>query len=158
MYCPMYQFLGTYDSLRDWFAAGEYKRLANEVGGEETALPAEVHKQMKELLASYNALKQASFDDILDFHVQLERIHPFQNGNGRSGRLVMFWQCLKADVVPFIITEELHLYHYRGIQQWGKVNGYLRHTCLVAQVNYKALLDYFKPKSVIRPTDGKIRP
>lgn len=137
---------GTSDSQRDWFAVGEYKRLANEVGGEETALPAEVHKQMKELLASYNALKQASFDDILDFHVQLERIHPFQDGNGRIGRLVMFWQCLKADVVPFIITEELRLYYYRGIQQWGKVNGYLRDTCLTAQDNYKALLDYFKIK------------
>ena len=137
---------GTSDSQRDWFAVGEYKRLANEVGGEETALPAEVHKQMKEMLASYNALKQASFDDILDFHVQLERIHPFQDGNGRIGRLVMFWQCLKADVVPFIITEELRLYYYRGIQQWGRVNGYLRDTCLTAQDNYKALLDYFKIK------------
>ena len=137
---------GTSDSQRDWFAVGEYKQLANEVGGEETALPAEVHKQMKELLASYNALKQASFDDILDFHVQLERIHPFQDGNGRIGRLVMFWQCLKADVVPFIITEELRLYYYRGIQQWGRVNGYLRDTCLTAQDNYKALLDYFKIK------------
>ena len=137
---------GTSDSQRDWFAVGEYKRLANEVGGEETAMPTEVHKQMKELLASYNALKQASFDDILDFHVQLERIHPFQDGNGRIGRLVMFWQCLKADVVPFIITEELRLYYYRGIQQWGRVNGYLRDTCLTAQDNYKALLDYFKIK------------
>ena len=137
---------GTSDSQKDWFAVGEYKRLANEVGGEETAQPAEVHKRMKELLASYNALKPASFDDILDFHVQLERIHPFQDGNGRIGRLVMFWQCLKADVVPFIITEELRLYYYRGIQQWGKVNGYLRDTCLTAQDNYKALLDYFKIK------------
>ena len=137
---------GTSDSQRDWFAVGEYKRLANEVGGEETVLPAEVHKHMKELLTSYNALKLASFDDILDFHVQLERIHPFQDGNGRIGRLVMFWQCLKTDVVPFIITEELHLYYYRGIQQWGRVNGYLRDTCLTAQDNYKALLDYFKIK------------
>ena len=137
---------GTSDSQRDWFAVGEYKRFANEVGGEETVLPVEVHSRMKELLASYNALKQTSFDDILDFHVQLERIHPFQDGNGRIGRLVMFWQCLKAGVAPFIITEELRLYYYRGIQQWGKTNGYLRDTCLTAQDNYKALLDYFKIK------------
>ena len=125
---------------------GRYKRLANEVGGEETVLPAEVHSQIKELPASYNALKQTSFDDILDFHVQLERIHPFLDGNSRIGRLVMFWQCLQAGVAPFVITEELRLYYYRGIQQWGKTNGYLRDTCLTAQDNYKALRDYFKIK------------
>lgn len=137
---------GTSDSQKDWFAVGEYKRLANEVGGEETAQPAEVHKRMKELLASCNALQQVSFDDILDFHVQLERIHPFQDGNGRIGRLVMFWQCLQAGIVPFIITEEFRWYYYRGIQQWGNINGFLRDTCLTAQDNYKALLGYFKIK------------
>ena len=136
----------TSDSQRDWFAVGEYKRLANEVGGEETAQPTEVHKRMKAIIAEYNSLKHVSFNDILNFHVQLERIHPFQDGNGRIGRLVIFWQCLQNGIVPFIITEELRLFYYRGIQHWGKVDGYLRDTCLTAQDNYKALLDYFKIK------------
>ena len=136
----------TSDSQKDWFAVGEYKRLANEVGGKETAKPEEVHKRMKALVAEYNTLKQVSFDDILNFHVELERIHPFQDGNGRVGRLLMFWQCLQNGIVPFIITEELRLYYYRGIQNWGDLNGYLRDTCLTAQDHYKALLEYFKIK------------
>ena len=133
----------TSDSQKTWFAVGDYKRLANEVGGEETALPADVHRRMKELLVEYNNLKHIEFDDMLDFHVQFERIHPFQDGNGRVGRLLLFWQCLQAAIVPFIITEELRLFYYRGIQNWGSVNGYLRDTCLTAQDNYKAVLDYF---------------
>ena len=133
----------TSDSQKTWFAVGDYKRLANEVGGEETALPTDVHRRMKGLLAGYNNLKHIEFDDILDFHVQFERIHPFQDGNGRVGRLLLFWQCLQAAIVPFIITEELRLFYYRGIQNWGSVNGYLRDTCLTAQDNYKAVLDYF---------------
>ena len=133
----------TSDSQKAWFAVGDYKRLANEVGGEETAQPSDVHQRMKELLAEYNSLKHIEFDDILDFHVQFERIHPFQDGNGRVGRLLLFWQCLQAAIVPFIITEELRLFYYRGIQNWGSVNGYLRDTCLTAQDNYKAVLDYF---------------
>ena len=136
----------TSDSQKDWFAVGEYKRLANEVGGEETAKPEEVHKRMKALVDGFNGVKQVTFDDILNFHVQLERIHPFQDGNGRMGRLIMFWQCLQRGVVPFVITEELRLYYYRGIQKWGDLNGYLRDTCLTAQDHYKALLDYFKIK------------
>ena len=125
---------------------GDYKRLANEVGGSETAKPEDVHKQMKALLSGYNILQKVSFDDILDFHVQFERIHPFQDGNGRIGRLLMLWQCLQSGIVPFIITEELRLYYYRGIQNWGNINGYLRDTCLTAQDSYKALLDYFRIK------------
>ena len=145
----------TSDSQKDWLphqarqayhAVGEYKRLANEVGGEETAKPEEVHKRMKALTAGYNGLKQVTFDDILNFHVQIERIHPFQDGNGRVGRLVMFWQCLQRGIVPFIITEELRLYYYRGIQHWGDLDGYLRDTCLTAQDHYKAMLDYFRIK------------
>ncbi|MBR4620850.1 MAG: Fic family protein [Salinivirgaceae bacterium] len=133
----------TSDSQKQWFAVGEYKRLANEVGGEETVSPDDVHKRMKELLAEYNSLKHPDFDNVLNFHVQFERIHPFQDGNGRVGRLLLFWQCLQAGIVPFIITEDLRLYYYRGIQNWGRVNGYLRDTCLSAQDNYKAVLDYF---------------
>ncbi len=134
----------TSDSLKSWFAVGDYKRLPNEVGGEETTLPQDVQKRMKALLAEYNANKTVTFDDILDFHVQFERIHPFQDGNGRVGRLLMFWQCLQNNIAPFIITEELRMFYYRGLQNWGQVNGYLRDTCLTAQDEYKKLMEYFR--------------
>ena len=133
----------TSDSQKSWFAVGDYKRLANSVGEEETARPEEVHKQMKALLSSYYSIECPDFDALLDFHVRFERIHPFQDGNGRIGRLLLFWQCLQTGIVPFIITEDLRLFYYRGIQNWGKINGYLRDTCLTAQDSFKALLDYF---------------
>ncbi|MBO6074005.1 MAG: Fic family protein [Paludibacteraceae bacterium] len=134
----------TSDSRKPWFAVGDYKRLANEVGELETVAPKEVHRHMKALLSDFNSLKQVEFDDILDFHVRFERIHPFQDGNGRVGRLLLFWQCLQNAHVPFIITDKLRLYYNRGIRNWGDTNGYLRDTCLTAQDHYKALLDYFK--------------
>ena len=133
----------TSDSQKPWFSVGDYKRLANAVGEEETAQPKEVHKMMKALLSDYYSKKKVTFDEILDFHLRFERIHPFQDGNGRIGRLLLFWQCLQAGEVPFIITDELRLYYYRGIQHWGQVNGYLRDTCLTAQDSYKAMMDYF---------------
>ena len=134
----------TSDSHKPWFAVGDYKRLANAVGEEETAQPEEVHKKMKTLLATYHAIQKIQFDDILDFHVRFERIHPFQDGNGRVGRLIMFWQCLQSNIVPFIITDDLRLFYYRGIQNWGNINGYLRDTCLTAQDNFKGVLDYYR--------------
>ena len=134
----------TSDSHKPWFAVGDYKRLANAVGEEETAQPEEVHKKMKALLATYHAIQKIQFDDILDFHVRFERIHPFQDGNGRVGRLIMFWQCLQSNTVPFIITDDLRLFYYRGIQNWGNINGYLRDTCLTAQDNFKGILDYYR--------------
>ena len=137
---------GTSDSRRDWFAVGDYKRLPNEVGGNDTTAPEDVKREMRALLAEYNAIKQKFFDDILDLHQRFEAIHPFQDGNGRVGRLIMFKECLANGIVPFIITDDLKMFYYRGLQQWPRIKEYLRDTCLTAQDNYKALLDYFKVK------------
>ena len=135
---------GTSDSRKDWFAVGDYKRLPNEVGGQETCAPEEVHRQLKALLNDYNQHHPKSFEDILDLHVRFELIHPFQDGNGRVGRLLMFKECLANGIVPFIITDELKMFYYRGLKEWGHVNGYLTDTCLTAQDQYKDLLRYFK--------------
>ena len=135
---------GTSDSGKDWFAMGDYKKLPDEVGGMETALPEEVAGRMKALLKEYKAKEEKTFDDILDFHVKFERIHPFQDGNGRVGRLIMFKECLKYNIVPFIIEENLKLFYYRGLKEWNNEKGYLTDTCLTAQDKYKAYLDYFR--------------
>ena len=135
---------GTSDSQKEWFAIGDYKRLPNEVGGLETCPPQEVHREMKNLISDYNHCKRKVLEDILDFHVRFEQIHPFQDGNGRVGRLIMFKECLTNGIVPFIITDELKLFYYRGLHEWGHVNGFLTDTCLTAQDQYKSLLDYFK--------------
>ncbi|MBO5663275.1 MAG: Fic family protein [Bacteroidales bacterium] len=137
---------GTSDSQKAWFAVGDYKRLPNEVGGNETVAPQAVHAEMKALLKEYHSKKVKSFEDILDLHQRFECIHPFQDGNGRVGRLIMFKECLANGQVPFIITEDLKLYYYRGLREWNHIRGYLLDTCLAAQDNYKALLDYFKIK------------
>ena len=134
----------TSDSRKEWFVVGDYKRLPNEVGGQETCPPKEVHCQMKALLAEYNKLRPKAFTDILDFHVRFERIHPFQDGNGRVGRLLMFKECLAQGHVPFIITDELKMFYYRGLRDWGHTDGYLTDTCLTAQDQYKALLEHFQ--------------
>ena len=135
---------GTSDSQKEWFAVGDYKRLPNEVGGIETCPPQEVHREMKNLISNYNHCKKKVLEHILDFHVRFEQIHPFQDGNGRVGRLIMFKECLANGIVPFIITDELKLFYYRGLHEWGHINGFLTDTCLTAQDQYKSLLDYFK--------------
>ena len=135
---------GTSDSRKDWFAVGDYKKFPIEVGGMGTTLPKEVADKMKELLAEYNTEEEKTFEDILDFHVKFERIHPFQDGNGRVGRLIMFKECLKYNIVPFIIDDDLKMFYYRGLKEWNNEKGYLTDTCLRAQDKYKAYLDYFK--------------
>ena len=135
---------GTSDSRRDWFVVGDYKKLPNEVGGINTTLPEEVPKKMKELLNNYNSKQEIGFDDILEFHAKFEKIHPFQDGNGRVGRLIMFKECLKYNIIPFIIEDDLKMFYYRGLSEWETEKGYLRDTCLTAQDRYKAYLDYFR--------------
>lgn len=135
---------GTSDSRKDWFAVGEYKKIPNEVGGMDTALPEEVADKMKTLLKEYNVIKEKTLEDILDFHVKFERIHPFQDGNGCVGRLIMFKECLKRNIVPFIIEDNLKLFYYRGLKEWDNEKGYLTDTCLTAQDKYKAYLNYFR--------------
>ena len=135
---------GTSDSRKDWFAVGDYKKFPNEVGGMNTTPSEEVSGKMKELLNEYNVKEEKSLEDILDFHVKFEKIHPFQNGNGRVGRLIMFKECLKYNIVPFIIEDDLKMFYYRGLAEWETEKGYLRDTCLTAQDRYKAYLDYFR--------------
>ena len=135
---------GTTDSRLDWFAVGDYKRIPNEVGGNDTTAPEKVAKEMKALISDYNRMKQKSFDELLDFHYRFESIHPFQDGNGRVGRLILFKECLRNGIVPFIITDDLKMFYYRGLKNWKEERGYLRDTCLTAQDRFKAVLDYFK--------------
>ena len=135
---------GTSDSRKDWFAVGEYKKLPNEVGGNDTTLPENVAEDMRQLLAEYNAMSSKTFEDIVAFHVAFERIHPFQDGNGRVGRLILFKECLKYNIVPFIIEDDLKLFYYRGLKEWGREKGFLLETCLTAQDRFKAYLDYFR--------------
>ena len=135
---------GTSDSRKDWFAVGNYKKLPNEVGGTDTALPEDVADKMKALLAEYHRKQAHTFEELLDFHVKFERIHPFQDGNGRIGRLILFKECLKYHIVPFIIEDDLKLFYYRGLKEWTREKGYLTDTCLAAQDKYKAYLDYFR--------------
>ena len=137
---------GTTDSQKSWFRVGDYKMLENQVGSADTAKPQEVPSAVKSLLKEYNSKSKITLEDILDFHVRFESIHPFQDGNGRVGRLIMFKECLKHNIVPFIITEELKLFYYRGIKNWNDERGYLMDTCLTAQDSTKTLLDYFAIK------------
>lgn len=135
---------GTSDSRKDWFNVGEYKKLPNEVSGKETTKPEDVANKIKELLKSYNQKDEHTLEEIIDFHYRLETIHPFQDGNGRVGRLIMFKECLKNNIVPFIIDEDLKMFYYRGLSEWNNEKGYLTDTCLAAQDKFKTYLEYFK--------------
>ena len=135
---------GTSDSRKDWFAVGDYKKIPNEVGGRDTTAPEEVSTEMKQLLASYNRKPDKTLEDLIAFHVAFESIHPFQDGNGRVGRLILFKECLKNGIVPFIIDEDLKLFYYRGLHEWNTERGYLIDTCLSAQDKFKKYLDYFR--------------
>ena len=135
---------GTSDSRLEWFAVGEYKRIPNEVGGKETTAPEDVPAAVKKLLAEYNRIEEKTFRDIIDFHYRFECIHPFQDGNGRVGRLLLFKECLKYNIVPFVIDEKLKMFYYRGLTEWHREEGFLMDTCLAAQDTFKAWLDYFR--------------
>ncbi len=145
MICELHRILknNTSDSTLSWFAVGAYKRVENEVGGMDTTPPHLVHQELQKLITRYNRIKKKSFDDILDFHHAFECIHPFQDGNGRVGRLIMFKECLAHHIVPFIITDALKAFYYRGLANWPKLPGYLRDTCLTAQDNFKIWLGKF---------------
>ena len=134
---------GTSDSRKDWFNVGEYKKLPNEVGGKETAKPEDTANKIKVLLKSYNQKNEHTLEEIIDFHYCFETIHPFQDGNGRVGRLIMFKECLKNNIVPFIIDDKLKMFYYRGLSEWNNKKGYLIDTCLAAQDKVKKYLEYF---------------
>ena len=135
---------GTSDAKKDWFAVGDYKKIPNEVGGNETTLPENVPAEMRQLISDYNSKETVTLEDIIEFHVKFERIHPFQDGNGRIGRLIMFKECLKHDIVPFIIEDDIKMFYYRGLKEWPREKGYLIDTCLSAQDAFKKYLDYFR--------------
>lgn len=137
---------GTSDERRAWFKVGDYKKLPNEVGGNDTTEPENVHREIKALLKEYTGRKHPTLEDIIDFHQRFEAIHPFQDGNGRVGRLIMFRECLRFGFVPFIITDELKMFYYRGLHNWPRIKGYLMDTCLTAQDNFKILLHKFRIK------------
>ena len=134
---------GTKDSYISWFNVGEYKSKPNVVGGAETTHPSKVAGEMKKLLVEYVKIKTASIRDIIKFHHDFEKIHPFQDGNGRVGRLIAFKECLRFNIVPFIIEDSKKMFYYRGLKEWNNEQGFLVETCLDGQDTYKALLNYF---------------
>jgi Fic family protein len=137
---------GTSDERKEWFRVGDYKARANVVGDMKTAAPAKVSSEMGKLLDDYHAREQITVDDIIEFHHRFESIHPFQDGNGRVGRIIMFKECLQHDIMPFIIDEKHKLFYYRGLKEYGAEKGYLTDTCLSAQDQYALTVGYFFPE------------
>lgn len=135
---------GTSDSTKTWFKVGDYKMIENEVGGLETVSPKDVKNKMKELLLWYNSISNVTVNDIIEFHYKFECIHPFQDGNGRVGRLIMLKECLKHNIVPILILDEYKAFYYRGLKEFKNEPGYLKDTCLYGQDLFKTYLDYFK--------------
>jgi len=135
--------IGTSDATKSWFGIGEWKKLPNEVGGTETTLPENVETDMDKLNEWYHSLPKIEFENILEYHYRFEKIHPFQDGNGRVGRLIMFCECLKNNIVPFIIDDNYKQFYYRGLKEFANVRGYLIDTCLSAQDIYKEWVKYF---------------
>lgn len=138
--------INTSDEKRDWFNVGEYKKLANTVGGKDTTNPEDVAEEMKKLLQKYNEKKDVKIEDIIQFHFEFERIHPFQDGNGRVGRMIMFKECLKHSIIPFIIQNDIKQYYYRGLSEFENEKGFLIDTCLSAQDKYKEMVEKFLGK------------
>ena len=134
----------TSDSLKEWFKVGDYKLKPNMVGGKKTVSPSKVKKEIESLLNIYNKKEKITFEDIIDFHYKFESIHPFQDGNGRVGRLIMFKECLKHNIIPFIIDEKHKLFYYRGLKEYENEKGFLIDTCLSAQDDFKKLLEFFE--------------
>jgi Fic family protein len=136
--------LNTSGSKKEWFKIGEYKLKPNVVGDVKTSEPSEVKKHINELLKNYNEKNNIKVFDIIEFHYEFESIYPFQDGNGRVGRLIMFKECLKHNIVPFIMADEFKFFYYRGLSEYPKVKGYLTDTCLSAQDKYVELMNYFE--------------
>ena len=134
---------GASDSRKEWFNVGEYKQKANEVGNIKTTLPKNVQRDMVKLLEWYNLLENVKLEDIIEFHYRFECIHPFQDGNGRIGRIIMFKECLKNNIIPFIILDKDKLFYYRGLKEYKSEKGYLIDTCLNAQDQYKKMIEYY---------------
>ena len=133
----------TKDSALDWFAVGDYKKRPNVVGGRETTKPKDVPAQMKALLDAYNAKREVTIQDIIAFHAEFEKIHPFQDGNGRVGRLIALKECLRFNIVPFLIEDSKKAFYYRGLSEWDNEKGWLTDTCLDGQDTFKRLLAMF---------------
>ena len=142
----------TQDATLAWFAIGDYKKRPNVVGGKKTTAPGEVAEKMQQLLARYNGKPIVTVNDIIGFHAEFEQIHPFQDGNGRVGRLIILKECLRHNVIPFIIEDSKKSFYYKGLANWNREKGWLTDTCLDGQDTFKKLLEMFEVESSVKST------